>query len=84
MNYRGLAKGMKIELEEPLPFPEGQAVRVSVEPCTSASRVGSPPAVLQAVRDFPHLHAVDLDELEAALESARLPVHAGIVLNEGK
>lgn len=84
MNYRGLAKGKTIELEEPLPFPEGQAVRVSVEPCSSAAHLGSPQAVLQAVRDFPHLHAFDVDELETALESARLPVHAGIVLNEGK
>ena len=84
MNYRGLAKGKTIELEEPLPFPEGQAVRVSVEPCAPASRLGSPPAIFQVVRDFPHLHAFDVDELEAVLEIARLPVHAGIVLNEGK
>jgi hypothetical protein len=73
-----------IELEEPLPFPEGQAVRVSVEPCASPLRPGSPQAVLQAVRDLPHLRAADVNELEAAIEGSRLPVQEGVILNEGR
>lgn len=32
MNCKGIAKGKTIELEEVLPYPEGQLVSVSVEP----------------------------------------------------
>ena len=78
MNYRGLAKGKTIELEELLPFADGQAVRVSVEPWASTWRPGSPQAVLQAVRDLPHLRGGDVDELEAAMEGSRLPVQEGV------
>ena len=84
MKYRGLTKGKTIELEESLPFPEGQTVRVTVEPWPSASRPGSPQAILQAMRDLPHLRACEVDELEAAIENARLPMHEGVILNEGK
>jgi hypothetical protein len=84
VNYRGRAKGKTIQLEEPLPFLEGQAVNVFVEVCAEPSHLGSPQTVLQVARDLPHLRPFDVDELEAAIESARLPVHTGISLNEGK
>ena len=84
MKYRGLTKGKTIELEEPLPFPEGQSVRVSVEPWPLQSSVGSPQAVLQAVRDVPHLRTFDVDELDAAIEGSKLPVNEGLRLNERK
>lgn len=31
MTYKGIAKGKTIELEEPLPYSEGQPVSVSIE-----------------------------------------------------
>lgn len=37
MNYKGIAKGKTIELEEPLPYPQGQPVSVSVEPLRGVS-----------------------------------------------
>lgn len=84
MSYRGLTKGRTIELEEPLPFPEGQAVRVSVEPWGSTARLGSPQAILQAVRAVPHLRPFEVDGLETAIGLAKLSVRAGVALNEGE
>jgi hypothetical protein len=83
MSYRGLAKGRTIELEEPLPFPNGQVVTVFVEAVVSGEP-GTAQRILEATRFQPHLHAFDVDELEAAIENARLPVQGGIVLNEEK
>lgn len=41
MTYKGVAKGKIIELEEALPYSDGQAVSVSVEACIQTSaRVG--------------------------------------------
>ena len=84
MNYRGLAKGKTIELEEALPFPEGQAVWVSVEKGGTVSPPGSPEAILQAVRDGPHLGARVVQELQAAIQSSRLPVGASLNFNDGQ
>jgi hypothetical protein len=36
---------------------------------------GSPAAILRAVRSLPHPSAAAVDDLEAAIISARLPVH---------
>jgi hypothetical protein len=83
MSYRGLAKGNTIELDVPLPFPEGQALRVTVTPLfsTSAGR-GSPQALRQAMHRPPHLSAADIAELEAAIEQGKLPLANACVLNE--
>lgn len=83
MSYRGFAKGKTIELDEALPFPVGQAVTVSVEPVV-AGQLSSAQRILEAIRFQPHLRNFDVDELEAAIDGARLPVQNGIVLNEGK
>lgn len=81
MKYCGVTKGRTIELAETLPFPEGQNVRVTVEPWPSTLRPGSPQAIVLAMREPPHLRPPDVDELEAALESAKLPMHEGVILN---
>ena len=57
---------------------------IEAEPSVTPSHSGSPSAILQAMRDEPHLRSHAVDELEAAMESAKLPVHAGLILNEGK
>jgi hypothetical protein len=81
VNYRGRVKGKTIELDEPLPFPQGQALRVSVEPLTT-SRAGTAQAILDAISESPHLRATDVDALEAALQSAKLPVRESFILND--
>jgi hypothetical protein len=41
------------------------------------SRIGSPVAVLAAMREPPHVAASDAEAFEAALRSGRVPVQAG-------
>lgn len=74
MTYRGIVKGKTIQLEEPLPYSEGQLVSVSIEPLRPEVQPGSPVAVLKVMRDLPHLDPKDVDELEKAIEQGRLPV----------
>lgn len=73
MTYRGVAKGKTIEFEETLPFPEGQTLDVSVEPASPAGPVGSPAAVLEAMRQPPHIDSADVDELERLIAEGQLP-----------
>ena len=74
MTYKGVAKGKIIELEEPLPYSEGQPVNVSIEPVRREFQAGSPVAILKAMRDLPRLNPEDVDELERTIEQGRLPV----------
>jgi hypothetical protein len=39
-----------------------------------AERAGSPGAVLRAMKELPHVSPTDVDELDAAIASGRLPV----------
>jgi hypothetical protein len=79
VTYKGIARGKTIELEEPLPFPIGEPITVSVEPLAEELRPGSPAAILKVLREPPHLTSEDVDELERAIESGKLPVrHEGI------
>ncbi len=82
MSYTGWIKGRTIELDEPLPFADGQAVKVSVERVESPARVGSPLAVLTASRQSPHLSPASVAALDAALTEAKLPPSAGLTLND--
>lgn len=45
MIYKGVARGKIIELEEPLPYPEGEPVSVTVEPFAGQLLEGSPAAI---------------------------------------
>ena len=74
MTYKGIAKGKTIELEEALPYPDGQPVNVSIEPLRRDLQPGSPQAILKVMRDLPCLGPGDVDELERAIEQGRLPV----------
>lgn len=74
MNYKGVVKGKSIELKEPLPFFEGQLVIVRVEPLAGQPQPGSPLAIRQVMHGPPHLQKEDVDELERAIEEAKLPV----------
>jgi hypothetical protein len=55
MIYKGIAKGTHIELEEPLPYADGQPVSVWVEPVAGLLPPGSPAAVRQVMHEPPHL-----------------------------
>ena len=72
--YKGIARGKVIELEDPLPYRDGQPVSVSVEPVATAFPPGSPAAILEALRRLPPARWEDVDELERAIEESQLPV----------
>ena len=82
MSYTGWIKGRTIELDEPLPFADGQAVKVSVERAEPVARTGSPRAVLEASRQSPHLPPASVAALEAAIKASRLPPADGLMLND--
>ena len=74
MVYRGVAKGKIIELEESLPYSDGQAVSVSVEALHPDLQPGSAPAILKVLRSLPDLNPDDVHELEQLIRQGRLPV----------
>ena len=74
MTYKGVAKGKIIELEESLPYSDGQAVSVSVEALHPDLQLGSAPAILKVMRSLPDLNPDDVDELEQLIRQGRLPV----------
>jgi hypothetical protein len=74
MTYRGVAKGKIIELEETLPYSDGQAVSVSVEALHPDLQPGSAAAILKVRRSLPDLNPDDVDELERLIRRGRLPV----------
>lgn len=81
MTYKGIIKGKTIELEEALPYPEGQAVSVSVQPLAEQARAGTPLAVRQAMHEPPHLPAEDVDELERVIRRGQIQVTQGGVFD---
>ena len=56
MGYRGTVKGNVIEVDGPLPFPEGSHVEVTLAP-EARLRRGSPRAVLQLAGTLTHEEA---------------------------
>jgi hypothetical protein len=82
MVYKGVAKGKIIELEELLPYPEGQLITVAVEPDTEQLHRGSPTAIRQVMHEPPHLSWEEVDELERAIEAGKLPVHQESVFDQ--
>jgi hypothetical protein len=82
MVYRGVAHGRIIELDETLPFDEGQVVNISVEPFITKTVTGSPQAILAAMRALPDINAEDVDCLEAAIAAGRLPMSARSIFDD--
>jgi hypothetical protein len=74
MTYKVVAKGKIIELEEALPYSDGQAVSVSVEALHPDLQHGSAAAILKVMRSLPDLNPDDIDELERLIRQGRLPV----------
>jgi hypothetical protein len=63
-----------IDLDEPVAEIRG-AVEVTVRPIQEVT-LGSPSAVLQAMRALPDLEAGDVDELERMIEDGKLPTRS--------
>ena len=82
MAYKGIAKGKIIELEEPLPYPEGQPLSVSIEPWADQPYPGSPAAIRQVMHEPPHLKWEEVDALERTIAEGKLPVHQAGVFDE--
>lgn len=74
MTIKGTIRGKMIELFQPLPFPDGQEVTVSILPESPQAPFGSPQVLLDAVRRPPHVDPADVDELERAIEAGKIPV----------
>ena len=70
----------RIELEEHLPVPDGQSVRVSVELLPEETRLSSPAAILDAMRSPPHVDPADVDAMEREIAAGSLPVKEGGIL----
>ena len=73
MSYRGIARGNVIELDEPLPYPDGQTLVVEVEPGDKSEEAGSVAAILRAVNSPPFVSSEDVDELERVINETKLP-----------
>lgn len=73
MTVRGIIKGGSIVPDAPLPWRDGQVVRVSVEPECDDLRPGSAAAILRAVHQPPHVTDEDVDALLRAIEEGKLP-----------
>lgn len=77
MTYRGVVKGKTIELEHALPFPEGQAIQVTVEAERDTPRPGSAEAVRKFLRESTPVDRQDVEEMERLIEEGKLPVKSG-------
>jgi len=82
MIYRGVVKGKVIELEEPLPYPEGQSVSIWVEISNGEIHSGSPSALRRVMHEPPHLRCEDVDELERLIEEGKIPMRHESVFDE--
>jgi hypothetical protein len=74
MIYKGIAKGKTIELEEYLPYNQGQMVNVSVEPVEGQLPHGSPESIRRVMQGPPHLETEDVEKLERAISEGKLPM----------
>ena len=82
MNYKGIAKGKMIELEENLPYRNGEQVSVSVESLRKEPQRGSSSAVLQAMASPPHLPSEAVDKLLRAIDEGKLPMQSAGVFEQ--
>ena len=82
MIYKGIANGRIIQLEQPLPYSNGQAVSVSVEALVDNGQ-GIAQRILDAMHAPPHLDPRDVDEMERLIRDGSLPMRdAGIFDDE--
>lgn len=73
MTCRGIVKGKTIELEESLPYREGQLVMVSVLPSLEDAPPGSAAAIRSALDAMGPIDPDIIDEFERAIEERKAP-----------
>lgn len=81
MTIRGTIRGRTIELLEPLPFADGQEVTVSILNECQGPPIGSPAAVLEAMRSPPHIDSETVDLLERLIAEGQLPPSKGDIFD---
>ena len=84
MVLRGFAKGRRIELEESLPYADGQPLNVTVEAAGEELPLGSPASILEALAQMPKLTPADVDELDLQIKAGRVPVRDGGVFDSDR
>jgi hypothetical protein len=83
MTCRGIVKGRTIELEQDLPYLEGQPVNITVQPIQQDDVPGSPAFVLRAMDRLEHLEPGDIEEFEKAIQEAKRPVRYTGIFDQG-
>lgn len=74
MTVQGTANGKSIELDEPLPFPDGEPLTIDVHPTNNDARNYPTPAeVVEALRKLPPVTDEDIAELMRAIDSDKQP-----------
>ena len=72
MILKGTVKGKTIQLEESLPYPDGQDILIDI--WTEQALSGSPSLLRQVMHESPHLQQSYVDALEKEIEGAKLSV----------
>lgn len=67
MTYTGIARGKTIELEEQVPFPDGQLLKIAIDPIFARTTPSSPSDILTIVRSLPDIDLEDVAELERVI-----------------
>jgi hypothetical protein len=79
MTRQGTVAGHTLELDEPLPLPNGARVTISVvssplenpdQPLASSN----PKKILEGLRNAPRVSPEDLEELQRVIKEGKLPV----------
>jgi len=73
MTIKGTLRGKTIELPTLLPYPDGQEITIEVL-STNGLKVGSPAALLSAIRNTPPVDPSILADWERAIQAAKRPV----------
>ena len=82
MTYTGVARGRTIELDEGVPYSDGQSVKIAIEPIPATVKNSTPHEVLAAVRSLPDIDLEDIAELERTIAFGMMPVEARSVSDD--
>lgn len=83
MTSKGHIKGGSIEFDEPLPFPDGQEVSVTVLPMNPQDMPGSPAFAHRMMHESPHLQPGDIEDFDKILRENELSIETGGIFDEG-
>ncbi len=84
MSFKGIARGKLIELDQSLPFSEGQRLNVSIEPLAHETGESQAQRILRVLREGPHVDPADVEAMMKVIEEARLPTRYDAVFHNEK